>query len=136
MDKTFHLEIIASDHPFFKGECEMLSFTGLDGEHGILPNHAPMITCVKAGELRYKVDGEWRYAAVSDGFVEIMPKFVVLLAVTAERPEDIDMNRAKEAKLRAEERLRQKQSIREYYQTQAALNRAMSRMKVTSKHMH
>lgn len=135
MDNTFNLEIIASDHPFFKGDCEMLVFPGLDGEYGILPNHEAMVTCLSAGELRFKVDGEWIYAAVSDGIVEIMPEFVVLLADTVEKPEEIDVNRAQEAKIRAEERLRQKQSIKEYYHTQAALNRAMNRLKVTKKHM-
>lgn len=135
MDKTFNLEIIASDHPFFKGECEMIVFPGLDGEFGILPNHEPMVTCLSAGELRFKVDGKWIVAAVSDGFVEIMPKFVVLIADTIEKPEEIDAKRAEEAKMRAEERLRQKQSIKEYYHTQAALNRAMSRLKVTSRNM-
>lgn len=135
MAKTFNLEIIASNHPFYKGECEMLSFKGLDGEFGVLPNHEPMVTCLTAGELRFKVDGQWRYAAVSDGFVEIMPEFVVLLADTVERPEEIDVKRAEEAKMRAEERLRQKQSIMEYYHTQAALNRAMSRLKVGNKNM-
>jgi F-type H+-transporting ATPase subunit epsilon len=134
MAKTFNLEIIASDHPFYKGECEMLSFPGLDGEHGILPNHEPLITCVNAGELRFKVNGEWRYAAVSSGFVEIMPKFVILLADTVELPDEIDKNRANEAKMRAEERLRQRQSIIEYYHTQAALNRAINRLKVTNRH--
>lgn len=134
MAATFNLEIIASDHPFFKGECEMLSFTGIDGEYGILANHEPMVTALAAGELRYKINGEWRYAAVSTGFVEIMPKYVVLLADTVERPEDIDINRANEAKARATERLNTQQSIKEYYNSQAALNRALSRIKVTSKY--
>lgn len=135
MAKTFQLEIIASDHPFFKGECEMLSFPGLDGEFGVLPNHESMVTCVKEGELRFKVDGEWKYAAVSNGFVEIMPQYVVLLADTVERPEDIDINRANQARMRAEERLRQKQSTKEYYHTKLALDRAMNRLKVTKRHM-
>jgi ATP synthase, F1 epsilon subunit (delta in mitochondria) len=134
MAETFKLEIVASDHPFFKGECEMLSFPGIDGEYGILANHEPMVTALKAGELRYKVDGEWNYAAVSDGFVEIMPKYVVLLADTVERPEEIDLNRANEARMRAEERLKLNQSVKEYYTTQAALNRAVNRIKVTSKY--
>ncbi len=134
MDKTFQLEIIASDHPFYKGECEMLVFPGLDGEHGILANHESMVTCLNAGELRFLVNGNWQYAAVSDGFVEITPDYVVLLADTVERPEEIDINRANEAKKRAEERLRQKQSIMEYYHTQAALNRAMNRLKITNRH--
>ena len=133
MAKTFQLEIIASDHPFYKGECEMLVFPGIDGEYGILAGHEEMVTCVGAGELRYQLDGIWKYAAVSAGFVEITPKKVILLADTVERPEEIDTNRATEAKLRAEEKLRQKQSTQEYYQTQAALNRAMSRLKVSNK---
>lgn len=136
MAKTFNLEIVASDHPFFKGECEMLCFPGLDGEFGILADHEPMVTCVVAGELRFLVDGEWKYAAVSSGFVEIAQNRVVLLSDTVERPEDIDVNRAKEALMRAEERLRQKQSIKEYYQSKIALERAMSRLKVTNKHIH
>lgn len=135
MAKTFKLEIIASDHRFYSGECEMLIIPGLDGEHGIMANHETMVTCLNAGELRFKVDGEWHYAAVSDGFAEIMPKYVIVLADTVERPEDIDINRANEARLRAEERLHQKQSIMEYYHTQAALNRAMNRLKITNRHM-
>jgi F-type H+-transporting ATPase subunit epsilon len=134
MAKTFNLEIVASDHPFFKGECEMLSFKGLDGEFGVLPNHEPMVTCLSAGELRFKVDGQWQYAAVSDGFVEITQQYVVLIADTVEKPDEIDIKRAEEAKMRAEERLRQKQSIMEYYHTKAALDRAMSRLKVRNRH--
>ncbi|HIV02614.1 MAG TPA: ATP synthase F1 subunit epsilon [Candidatus Aphodoplasma excrementigallinarum] len=134
MAKTFQLDIVASDRKFFSGSCEMLVFPALDGECGILPGHESMVTCLAAGELRYLVDGTWHYAAVSDGFVEIMPTFVVLLADTVERPDEIDVKRANEAKIRAEERMRQKQSIREYYHTQAALNRAMNRLKVTGRH--
>ncbi len=130
MANTFTLEILASDHPFYKGDCEMLVFPGVDGEIGILPNHEDMVTCVIEGEIRFKVEEQWRYAAVSTGFIEIVRNKAVLLADTVERPEDIDTRRAEEAKMRALERLRQKQSIKEYYNTQAALSRAMNRLKV------
>ncbi len=133
MVKTFHLDIIASDKYFFSGECEELVFPATDGSCGILPNHEPMLSCLDAGELRFKVDGEWKKAVVSDGFLEIMPTFVKLLADTVEKPEDIDFKRAQAAKERAEERLRQKLSIQQYYHTQAALNRAMARLKELSK---
>jgi F-type H+-transporting ATPase subunit epsilon len=133
MAKTFILEIIASDHPFYKGECEVLVFPGTDGEFGVLANHEDTITCVNEGEIRYKVNDEWQFAAVSNGFIEITSDYVVLLADTIEKPEDIDIKRAEEAKLIAKEKLRQKLSIREYYQTQAALNRAMNRLKVTKR---
>ncbi len=135
MAKKFPIEIIASDHPFYKGECEMLVFPGIDGEHGILANHEAMVTCLNSGELRFQNDGEWYYAAVSDGIVEITPEHVIILADTIERPEDIDLKRAEQAELQAEEKLRQKLSIREYYQTRAALNRAMNRLKIKQRHM-
>ena len=134
MAKKFQLEIIASDHPFYKGECEMLVFPGIDGKHGIMANHEAMVTCLKAGEIKFQVDGEWHYAAVSEGFVEITPRHVIILADTIEKPEEIDEHRAEEAKLKAEEKLRQELSKKEYYQTQAALNRAMNRLRVKKSH--
>jgi F-type H+-transporting ATPase subunit epsilon len=134
MAKIFQLEIIACDRLFYKGDCEILVFPGIDGEHGILANHEAMVTYVNAGELKFQINGVWQYAVVSAGFVEITPTRVVLLADTVERPEEIDINRASEAKKRAEEQLRQKLSIREYYNTKAAMNRAMARLKITSKH--
>ncbi len=134
MAAKFKIAIIASDHPFYQGECDMLVFPGMDGEFGVLANHEPMVTCLQAGELRYKQEDEWHYAAVSDGIVEITPGKVVILADTIERPEDIDLRRAEDAKIQAEEKLRQKLSLMEYYQTMAALNRAMNRLKVVQKH--
>ncbi len=136
MAKTFQLDIIASDKNFFSGPCEQLVFDGLDGQYGVLAGHEPTVAALAAGELRFLADGQWHYAAVSDGFVEIMPSFVSILADTVERPEEIDIKRAEEAKERAQEKLRQKQSILEFYHTQAALNRAMNRLKVTARHGH
>lgn len=134
MAKTFELEIVATDRIFYKGECEHLVITAIDGLLGILPGHEPLVTTLPSGELKYMVDGKWRYAAISDGFIQVMPDKSVILADSCELPEEIDIKRAEEARQRAEERLRQKQSIQEYYQTQAALNRAMNRLKVSQKH--
>ena len=134
MAKTFHLEIIATDRIFFSGEVEHLVITAIDGLLGIMAGHEPLVTCLPTGELKYLVDGEWKYAAISKGFIQVMPDSSIILADTCELPEEIDIKRAQEAKERAEELLRQKQSIREYYETQAALNRAMNRLKVSQKH--
>lgn len=134
MAKKFHIEIIASDHPFYKGECEMLVFPGIDGEHGILADHEEMVTCLRAGELKYQIDDEWYYSAVSDGIVEIRSENVIILVDSIEKPEDIDSHRAENARIQAEEKLRQKLSTMEYYQTMAALNRAMNRLKVKNRH--
>ncbi|MCD7811135.1 MAG: ATP synthase F1 subunit epsilon [Ruminococcus sp.] len=134
MAKTFHLEIIASDRVFFEGECEHLVVTALDGLLGILSGHEPLVTSLPTGELKYMTDGKWHYAAISEGFMEVMPDFAIILADYCELPEEIDVKRAEEAKKRAEEKLRHKQSIMEYYHTQAALNKAMNRLKVSQKH--
>ncbi|MBQ6180570.1 MAG: F0F1 ATP synthase subunit epsilon [Ruminococcus sp.] len=134
MAKTFSLEIVTTDRIFYKGECEHLVITAIDGLLGILAGHEPLVTALPAGELKYMVDGKWRYAAISDGFIQVMPDKSVILADSCELPEEIDIKRAEEARERAQEKMRQKQSIQEYYQTQAALNRAMNRLKVSQKH--
>ena len=134
MAKTFSLEIVATDRIFYKGECEHLVITAIDGLLGILAGHEPLVTALPAGELKYMVDGKWRYAAISDGFIQVMPDKSVILADSCELTEEIDIKRAEEARERAQEKLRQKQSIQEYYQTQAALNRAINRLKVSQKH--
>ena len=134
MAKTFLLEIIASDRVFFTGQCESLIIPGIDGAHGVLANHERTVTCLAAGELKYKIDEEGKDAAVSDGYAEISGDHVVIIGETVGRPEEIDVKRAQEAKERAEERLRQKQSIKEYYHTQIALNKAMNRLKVNQRH--
>lgn len=134
MAKTFHLEIIATDRIFFSGEVEHLVITAIDGLLGILAGHEPLVTSLPTGELKYLVNGEWKYAAISEGFIQVMPDSSIILADTCELPEEIDIKRAQEAKERAEELLRQKQSIKEYYETQAALNRAMNRLKISQKH--
>lgn len=134
MAKTFHLEIIATDRIFFDGECEHLVIRAIDGLIGIMAGHEPLVTSLPTGEMKYMVDGEWRYAAISSGFIQVMPESAVILADSCELPEEIDIKRAEEARERAAEMLRQKQSIKEYYQTQAALNRAINRLKVSQKH--
>ncbi len=134
MAKKFDLKIIASDHPFYKGECEMLVFPGIDGQHGILAEHEALITCLVPGEIKFQVDGEWQYAAVSDGFVEITPKYVIILADMIEKPEEIDEKRALDAKIRAEEKLLHQLSRKEYIETVSTLNRAMNRLKVKKNH--
>ncbi len=131
---TFNLEIVATDKVFYRGECESLVFPALDGEKGVLAGHEVMVSAVRAGELRYTVDGSQRIAAVGNGFVEILGDKVVLICDFVERPEDIDVKRAQAAKERAEERIRIKRSEIEYVHSQAALARAMARLKVTSRY--
>ena len=134
MAKSFHLEIIASDRVFYEGNCEHLVITAIDGLIGIMYGHEPLVTSLPTGELKYMVDGEWHYAAISEGFIQVMPESSIILADSCELPEEIDIKRSEESRDREEERLSQKQSIMEYYHTQAALNRAINRLKVSQKH--
>ena len=129
---TFGLKIIASDRVFYEGRCRQIIIPAPDGEKGILPNHENMVIAVNVGDARMEVEkGKWVDIAVGAGFMEIVNNRVTMLVDTAERPEEIDIRRAEEAKERAEEQLRQKQSIQEYYHSQASLARAMNRLKVS-----
>ena len=128
---TFSLKIIASDKVFFDGEAEVIILPAMDGEKAILANHENMAIAVNVGVMKLKLeDSTWIQAVVGRGFAEIIDNMVTILVDTAERPEDIDAARAKEALDRAEEQLRQKQSVQEYQHTQASLARAMNRLKV------
>ena len=90
MAETFYFEIIASDKKFYSGACEHVIFPAVDGLYGVLANHEDTVTAVVAGELRFKVDGEWKVCVVGEGFADVTRDFVVIVVDTVERPEDID----------------------------------------------
>lgn len=131
---TFGLKIIASDRIFYNGRCRKLILPAPDGEIGILANHENTVIALGVGDARMEIEeNQWVEMALGEGFAEVVNNRVTVLVETAERPEEIDVRRAEEAKERAQEHLRQKQSIQEYYMTQAALSRAMSRLKVSQR---
>ncbi len=125
----FYLEIITPDRQFYTGPAEALVMPAVDGQYGVRAGHEPMVTALVPGELKFQVNGQWNLAVVSQGFAEVMPDRATLLVASAEHPEEIDLRRAQAAKKRAEERLRQKQSVQEYYDSKAALARAMARLR-------
>lgn len=132
---TFYLKIISSKRIFYEGPCYCLIIPAVDGEKAVMAHHEEMIIAMKEGELRMqtKENGEWIRAVVTNGFCQLANNRGTLLADTIERPEEIDAIRAKEALERAQERLRQKQSIQEYHLTQSAMARALVRLKETEK---
>ena len=131
---TFGLKIIASDRVFYIGRCRKLILPAPDGKMGILPDHENMVIAISVGDARMEIEeGSWVDIAVGAGFAEVVNNRVTILVDTAERPEEINVRRAEEAKERAEEQLRQKQSLQEYYRTQASLARAMNRYDVDAK---
>lgn len=130
MASTFHLEIATPDRKFFSDTVEMVVVYTPQGELGILPGHEPLLVGVASGPIQIKKDGAWQEAALTLGFMEITQEKTVILCDTAEWPDEIDANRAKAAKERAEEKLVRQLSKLEYIRTQAALHRAITRLKV------
>ena len=128
---TFGHKIIASDKVFYEGRCRKLTTPAPDGEMGLLPNHENMVIAIAVGIAHMEAEeGVWQDIALGQGFAEVVNNRVTLIVDTAERPEDIDVRHAEEQREHAEEQMRQKQSIQEYYHTQASLARAMNRLKL------
>ena len=131
---SFILNISAASGEFYQGSCESMVLPVKDGVYGVQAGHSPVLVAIHMGMLKFTVDGETREILVGDGIAEVTPTFVLLLVDSAERPEDIDKNRAEAARIRAEERLQHKQSMHEYYQTKIALDRAMQRLQTAAKY--
>ena len=128
---TFRVHILAASHTFYDGECESLVIPTPRGQYGILDGHSNVISAIVPGTMSYRIPGEeTKIAAVSSGLIKIENNEVLVLVDSAERPEEIDANRAKEAADAAREALLQKQSIREYRTAQTNLARAIARLRV------
>lgn len=130
---SFKLDIVTAERAVYSGDVDMVIAPGIEGQLGILPHHAPLMTTLQAGELRVKKGGEEVSLAISGGFLEVRPDRVVILADAAERAEEIDVARAEAAKRRAQERLAEKLApgVNEA-RAEAALHRSLARLKVAS----
>lgn len=127
---TFSLVVLAAEKPIYAGECSSLIFPTADGLQGIQAMHNNMIAAVVPGLLTIrKPDEEEIVVVVSEGLIKVENNQVLLLVDTAERPEEIDENRARRAAARAKEAILQKKSIQDYYAAQAKMARALSRLK-------
>ena len=133
MADTLHLQIVTPDRLLVNEECEQVQIPGRNGELGILPGHAPLISELKIGEISYRAGTTMQYLAVTWGFAEVLPDKVTILADAAERAEDIDVKRAQEAKARAEEALRRAAADLDYEATLFALRRAEVRLEVAAR---
>ena len=131
----FYLKMISSNGVFYEGLCNSLIIPAPDGERAVMAHHEELMIAVTEGEARFrKKEGEaFTSVVVGRGYCQVANNRVVLLTDTIERPEDIDEKRAREALERANERLRQKQSIREYHMTRAAMARALARIRESEK---
>lgn len=134
MAEKIQLDVVTPSRLAVSEQVDIVVAPGSEGEFGVLAGHIPFLSTLQAGELRYNVGGKPEYLVVTGGFAEVQPTKVTILADTAELAREIDLDRAKKAKERAEERLRQtKAEDVDHARAEAALQRALARLKVAQK---
>jgi F-type H+-transporting ATPase subunit epsilon len=130
MANTIHVDIVSAEGQIFSGAASMVFVPGSQGELGIAPRHAPLLTTLKAGEVRVQTDGaEEQSFYVGGGSVEIQPNLVTVLADTAARARDLDEAAALAAKQRAEDAVRERTDKVDIAEAQAELARAMAQLR-------
>ncbi len=127
------LEIVTAERIVYSEDVDMVVAPGVAGQLGILPHHTPLMTTLQPGELLVKKGGEEISMAISGGFLEVRPEKVVVLADAAERVDEIDLQRAMEARRRAEERLKERGPEMDLARAEAALRRSLIRIKVAER---
>lgn len=125
----FMLEIVTPDRKFFEEEVDMVIVRGVEGDLGILKGRAPLVTPLDIGKIKIKQDGKIRIAAIAGGYVEVGNEKTTIISDAAEWPEEIDIDRAKGAKQRAEERLKRRDNI-DIARAEIALRKAVNRIRV------
>jgi F-type H+-transporting ATPase subunit epsilon len=127
------LEVVTPEKTLLKEMVDIVVAPGEEGEFGVLPNHIPFLSKLKVGELRFRIGATTRFIAIMGGFAEVLPDHVTVLATAAEEATQIDVIRAKAARERAERRLREVKDRYEFTRAQAALQRALARLRVAER---
>jgi len=130
---TTRLDVVTAEREVFSDDVDEDIAPGVEGQRGILPHHAPLMTTLLPGELLIKTGGEEFYLAISGGFIEARPDRIIVLADAAERVEEIDIARAEEAKRRAEEKLAEPIPGVDMARAEAALRRSLARLRVVER---
>jgi len=130
---TLRLEIVTAERTVFADDVSEVVAWGIEGQLGILPHHAPLMTMLQSGDLLIKKDDEEHYLAISGGFLEVRPDKVIILADACERAEEIDVERAEAARRRAEEILKTRPPETDTAVAEAALRRSLARIKVAER---
>jgi len=136
MAEKIKLEVVTPKGAIVSEEVDIVTAPGFAGEFGVLANHAPFLSTIKVGTLRYKKDGNESELMISGGFCEVSNNKITLMVESAERGHEIDVDRALRAKERAEKRLlqaREKQENFDRTRAEAALQRAMARLKIAQR---
>jgi F-type H+-transporting ATPase subunit epsilon len=135
-DGPIELTIVTPERSVVHEQVDELQIPGAGGYFGVLPGHAPLFSELAVGEVSYRQGNQWTFLAVASGFVEVQPNQVRILAETAERALEIDLERATRAKERAEQRISKGGEDVDYKRALVALERALIRIQVASKAHH
>lgn len=128
-ESSMKIKIIAPDRLFYEGDADMIELTTTEGQIGVYKGHIPLTAVVAPGVLRiYESEGSVKSAALMSGFIEILQDGVTVLAEIVEWPDEIDLNRANEAKIRAERRISEKATETNMARAELALKKAVVRI--------
>ncbi len=133
MAEKILLEIVTPEKKVLSETVDIVVAPGELGEFGVLPGHIPFLCKLKVGELRYRIGSNARHIAIMGGYAEVLPNHVTILASAAEAATEIDVVRAKTARERAERRIAEAKDKLEFARAQAALQRALARLKVAER---
>jgi F-type H+-transporting ATPase subunit epsilon len=133
-EKTLVLEVVTPDRQVVKTEADIVVLPGVQGQFGVLVNHIPFLSALEIGEMYYRKGGQIEYLFIGGGFAEVTGEKVTVLADSAELGKEIDVERARRAKERAERRLAAGRTADiDWARAEAALRRAIARMKVATR---
>jgi F-type H+-transporting ATPase subunit epsilon len=130
---TFRLEIVTAEKMVFSDDVSAVIAWGVEGQLGILPHHAPLMTMLQPGDILIRKDKEEEFFVISGGFLEVRPDKVIILADACERVDEIDIARAEEAKRRAQETMKAAPLSADAAAAEAALRRSLARLKVAER---
>lgn len=130
MASKFHLEIVTPDRVFYDKDVEMIIARTTQGDIGVLAGHIPLVAPLQISCLTIKEDGEEKHAAIAGGFIKVAKNGTTIIVDSAEWPDEIDTQRAEEARARAEKRLASKAADVDTLRAEVALKRAINRIQV------
>ncbi len=128
MAEMFKLQIVTPERVFYEGDASMVELSTTEGDIGVYANHIPMTAIVAPGILKIHEGAEVKKAALHAGFIEVLPQEVTIMAEVIEWPDEIDIKRADEARIRAERRLKDNSAENDVLRAKLALRRALTRL--------
>lgn len=128
MADVFKLKVVTPERVFYEGDAAMVELSTSEGDIGVYANHIPMTAIVAPGVLKIHEGSDVRKAALHAGFIQVLPEEITIMAEVIEWPDEIDVKRAEEARIRAERRLKEHSAESDVLRAKLALKRALARL--------